>query len=118
MGQNYVSMYYKLDENKNVVTGTMYDAEEIFTHPDKKIVKQDTVGDKFISTVFLPIDHGYPRWSGHTENYLPVVFETMIHDETKDEWTNYQERYHTWDQAEEGHQRAIEWVKNGCREDD
>ncbi len=111
-------MYYKLDENKNVVPGTMDDVEEIFTNHHKKIVKQENVGDKFISTVFLSIDHGYPRRSDHTENYRPVVFETMINDETKDKWLNYQERYHTWKEAEEGHQRAIEWVKNGCKDDE
>lgn len=111
-------MYYKLDENKNVVPGTMESTEEILTNPDKKVVKQDTIGNKFISTVFLPIDHGYHRWSGHTENYKPVVFETMIYDETKDQWLNYQDRYHTWKEAVEGHQLAIEWVNNGCKEDE
>jgi hypothetical protein len=111
-------MYYKLDANKNVIPGNMEDSEEIFKNPDKKVVKQENVLDKFVSTVFLPIDHGYPGWSGHTENYKPVVFETMIYDETKYEWLNYQDRYSTWKEAEEGHRRAIEWVKNGCKKNE
>jgi hypothetical protein len=109
-------MYYKLDENKNVVPGNMERTEEILTDPNKKVVKQDSVGNKFVSTVFLPIDHGYPGWSGHNENYKPVVFETMIYDEEKDEWLDYQDRYHTWKEAEEGHQRAIEFVNANIHE--
>ncbi len=110
-------MYYKLDENKNVVPGSLDECEKILINENnEKIVKQEYIGNKFISTVFLPIDHGYPRWSGHTENYKPVVFETMIHDEEKDEWLDYQDRYHTWQEAEEGHQKAIQWVNNGCKE--
>lgn len=111
-------MYYKLDENKNVVPGTMEDVEEVLINHNKKIVKQEVIDNKFISTVFLGIDHGCPECSEHIENYKPVVFETMINDEEKDEWLSYQERYHTWKEAEEGHQRAIEWVKNGCKEDE
>ncbi len=110
-------IYYKLDKDKNVVSCQPEELEKILINSYEKIVKQEYIGDKFVSTVFLGIDHGYPIWSGHTENYRPVVFETMIHDETKDEWLNYQERYSTWQEAEEGHKRAVEWVKNGCKDE-
>ena len=111
-------MHYKLDKNKNVVPGDMIESEKILMNKNnEKIVNQEYVGDKFISTVFLAIDHGYPQWSGHTENYKPVVFETMIYDQTKDKWLHYQERYHTWKEAEEGHKKACQWVQDGCKDE-
>ena len=46
----------------------------------------------------------------------PIVFETMVFDGDRSDI--YQERYATWKEAEDGHKRAIEWVKNGCKEDE
>lgn len=69
---------------------------------EKRTVKKDKIGTVNISTVFLGIDH---NWSFHGQ---PILFETMIFGGSHD---NYQERYATWDEAEEGHKRAIELVK-------
>lgn len=63
-------------------------------------VKNDMLpGDIHVSTVFLGIDHGY--------NGEVLLFETMIFGGEHD---HYQERYATWEEAEAGHQRAIELV--------
>ncbi len=61
----------------------------------------DTVGDADISTVFLGLDHNY--FGG-----VPILFETMIFG---GEYDQYQERYHTWDEAEAGHKRNVEMVR-------
>ena len=53
-------------------------------------------GDIRVSTVFLGLDHSYGDGP-------PLLFETMIFGGPHDE---YQERYSTWDEAEEGHKRA------------
>lgn len=50
-----------------------------------------------VSTVFLGLDHNY-------EDGPPILFETMIFGGKHDE---YQERYSTWDEAVEGHARAV-----------
>ena len=42
----------------------------------------------------------------------------MIKNQTDGCWLDYQERYATWKEAEEGHKRAVQWVKEGCKEDD
>lgn len=64
-------------------------------------VKNDMLpGDIHVSTVFLAIDHSY---FGGT----PQLFETMIFG---GEHNEYCERYATWEEAEAGHQRAIELV--------
>lgn len=52
-----------------------------------------------VSTVFLGLDHGYDG--------TVLLFETMIFG---GEHNEYQERYETWDEAEAGHQKAIELV--------
>lgn len=53
-----------------------------------------------VSTVFLGIDHSFL-------SDRPILFETMIFGGEHDE---FQERYSTWEQAEAGHQKAIELV--------
>lgn len=69
--------------------------------------KQNTVvkrselpGGVTVSTVFLGLDHSYG-------NGPPVLFETMIFEGDHD---GYQERYCTWEEAEQGHERAITLV--------
>lgn len=105
-------IYYKLDENKNVVPGTMEECEKILINENnEKIVKQEYIGNKFVSTVFLCIDHNF-----YPHNSLPIVFETMIRDE-KEGWLNYQTRCSTWQEAEDGHNKACQWVKDGCKEE-
>ena len=68
-------------------------------HPLKKVVKQTTLDDgRFVSTVFLAINHG--------SDERPVHFETMIFPESG-KWTEqYCERYVTYKDALAGHERA------------
>lgn len=68
----------------------------------KRHVAKDDVGKIRVSTVFLGIDHNF---AGGT----PILFETMIFGSKKHE--GYQERYCTWQEAEEGHKRALKLVK-------
>lgn len=66
-----------------------------------KVVKQtDLRKNVRVSTVFLGIDHAYL-------NGPPMLFETMIFGGEHDE---YCERYSTWEQAEKGHEEAINLV--------
>ncbi len=68
----------------------------------KRHVAKTQVGAVNISTVFLGLDHSF------NDDGPAVLFETMIfggkHDQ--DEW-----RYHTWDEAEQGHKLAVVLVK-------
>lgn len=69
--------------------------------PEKdRVVKQETIGDAWISTVFLGLDHSW-------EEGPPVLFETMIFGGEHD---MYQDRYCTWEEAEEGHKKAVNLV--------
>lgn len=65
-----------------------------------RIIKSDIVLGSHISTVFLGLDHSFMGGP-------PMLFETMIFGGEQD---SYQERYSTWDEAEKGHQEALELV--------
>lgn len=66
-----------------------------------RVVKKTELPDCEVSTVFLGIDHR------HFSDGPPILFETMIFG---GEHNEYQERYSTWDEAEAGHQKAIEMI--------
>jgi hypothetical protein len=110
-----MNLYYKLDKDKNVVPGNMEECEKIYSNENnERIVKQEYVLDKFVSTVFLSIDHGFSFY--HDTEYKPIVFETMVFPKSHIEI--YCDRYSTWKEAIDGHEKAVEWVKNGCIEDE
>lgn len=67
----------------------------------KRIVKQTQLpGEVKVSTIFLGLDYGY-----HTDT--PILFETMIFGGEHDQYCN---RYSTYEEAEAGHQEAIEMI--------
>jgi len=65
------------------------------------VVKKDKINGIKISTVFLGLNHSFD------DNCPDLWFETMIFGGKHDQ---YQDRYETWDQAEIGHQKAIDLV--------
>jgi len=72
-------------------------------------VGSDNIEEKFISTVWLGNNHNF--YSGK-----PLLFETMIFN-GNESIDIYCERYSTWDEAVEGHKKAIQWVLDGCKDD-
>lgn len=58
-----------------------------------------------VSTVFLGLDHSFG--SGP-----PILFETMILGLSADGGWDHQHRYTTWDEAERGHELAVEWARS------
>lgn len=70
-----------------------------FKSPDR-IVAKDTFGEIKVSTVFLGLDHSFGDGP-------PLLFETMIFG---GKHGGYQERYSTWDEAEAGHNLAMNMV--------
>lgn len=106
-------MYYKLDENKNVVPSSLIEWEEFIENrlpTNYKHVGDDMINGKRVSTVFIGLCHNFDPHSN-----IPIVFETMVFNKKHG---IYQDRYSTWQEAEKGHQKAIQWVKDGCKEDE
>ena len=76
---------------------------------DKRRVAQDTVGEAWVSTVFLTVDHNFGGRGA------PILFETMLFGGQHDQscW-----RYCTWEEAEAGHARVVAALRDGRDPDD
>lgn len=93
----------------NKKTGKVEEATDLFKWAAEHESADRTVGrdivkgteEVTVSTVFLGINHSFG--SGP-----PVLWETMIFG---GEFNDYQERYHTYEEAVEGHRRAVALVK-------
>jgi hypothetical protein len=113
-----MSLYYKLDENKNVVPATREDTLQYWSDEDGfrlRMVGDTTIKDTEssmtcrVSTVFLVLNHN------HSQIGAPIVFETMTfwegdlrgHDE---DTLQVCERYCTWAEAVSGHRDTCESV--------
>lgn len=73
-------------------------------------IGSDTVGDAWVSTVWLGMDHGF--WMDRNEEYKPVIFETMVFGGEHDQW---QARYCTEEEAIAGHRMAVDDLRMGMR---
>jgi len=65
-----------------------------------RIVKKTDINKQVVSTVFLGLNHNY-------DGGKPLLFETMVFPEC-----DICERYTTWDEAEKGHNKIVEKIKN------
>lgn len=105
-------MYYRLDENNNAIPCTPLEwAEqlEIKIRNHGRHIGDNTVNGKRISTIWIGMNH---NWHGDSP---PLLFETMIF-EGDDFHYIYCQRYSTWQEAEEGHKKAVQWVLEGCHD--
>ena len=76
-----------------------------------KHVADEIVNGLRVSTVWLGLNHDF------SELGQPLLFETMIFpEEGRDSIELYLDRYATWQEAEEGHKKAVEWVKDECND--
>jgi len=74
--------------------------------PEYKILRQEDVGDYWVSTVWIGIDHGLHRVH---PDYPLMIFETMVF---KGEESDLDcERYSTEAEALAGHERMVEKVR-------
>jgi hypothetical protein len=73
---------------------------------ERKIVAQETVGNKWVFTVFLGLNHSYCS----TAVSSPMIFETMVFDDDHGEDCY---RYSTWDEAVEGHRKVCSELQSG-----
>lgn len=105
-------MNYILDGKTPVREPDQKKWAEWFGRNDRTVARTD-VSSLMVSTVFLAIDHSFG-------GSIPVLFETMVFDDYGEfERLDYTttRRYHTWDEAVEGHNEVVAdveaWVA-GC----
>lgn len=84
-----------------------------FRGPDcHRVVARTTVGDRYVSTVFLGLDHYF----GNDPEHPPVLFETMVFiggSSLEDEC----HRYSTWEDAYWSHREVVARIveATGCQ---
>lgn len=99
---------YILDENNNTISANTIEWALFFqNNHEKRIVKKSDINGYLVSTVFFGINHNFD-----IESSKPLIFETMAFDNSEPMADIYCDRYSTWAEAEEGHEKAILWVKN------
>lgn len=101
--------HYSLDENHNLIPlGNLDDPVAFlewakwFEVESNRRVAEDWYNEVQVSTIFLGFEHGT------TIDGEPLLFETMIFN---GEWHGYQARYTNWNEAIEGHEKALTRVK-------
>jgi hypothetical protein len=94
-----MSLWYRLVGHDTVPdpTARLQPAEE------RRVARTQIGPEVHVSTVFLGLDHQ------HGVGGPPILFETMIFGLEEEE--DYQERYATWDEAEAGHARAVDYAR-------
>lgn len=88
---------YTLDGHEPVPAYDTLEWAKWFETNDMTVGKT-TVNGILVSTVFLALDHNF---SGGT----PILFESILF--AGDEQSDMLQRYHTWEEAEEGHWRLV-----------
>ena len=102
---------YILDDNHKPVPATVLQwARWLEGTYDRKRVALTKVGRKWVSTVFLGLNHNW------FDDEHPILFETMIYGPKgfdDDQW-----RYHTWDEAVKGHNQIVRKMKRKEKRND
>lgn len=101
-------LYYRLDENREPVKCSM---EELDWSEKHRRVGRNRVGiippRTLVSTVFLGLNHQFG------EEGPPVLFETLVSGPCTDD--DIVARYHTWDEAEQGHRSWVRIIRRRRR---
>jgi hypothetical protein len=94
--------FYILKGKEVVPVEDVLEWGRFFGDGDKRRVAWTDFGENnYVSTVFLGLDHSFGEGP-------PLIFETMVFGGELDQ---EQDRYSTWDEAVEGHNRMVERVK-------
>lgn len=93
---------YILDGHEAVPCDHLFTWASWLEKADRIVRKHEADGVR-VSTVFIGLDHSFGDGP-------PLLFETMIFGGPRDGWMD---RYSTWDEAEEGHERAVAMLATG-----
>ena len=98
-----MNIYYKLNENNEVVSCGMYEHIDFMASSHRLQVGLNKIKGLKVSTVFLGVDCG-------SSTKEPLVFETAIFYPNE---TKIKKRYTTWKEALEGHRYYCKQLLEG-----
>ena len=97
--------WYKLVDKTPVMVDIIKHPEELDDVQKNKRLHRTVLPDGgVVSTVFLSLDHAF-------DGGTPILFESMLFTSESDYSEQDMNRYHTWDEADEGHWEMV--VKHG-----
>lgn len=99
--------YYILNGREPKPVSWMEWGRWLETNHEEKTVKQEIVGERWVSTIFLGLDHRFG------DAGPPLLFETMVFPSQDDSSGVYCDRCSTYDEAEAMHEKACQWVRDG-----
>ena len=103
-----MNKYWKLEGKKVVECKDVMEWGEFFEGENRFINSTEILeGTIRVSTVFLGIDHSFAQFSNE-----PLIFETMVFGGSMDQETD---RYSTYEQAEAGHQKMVDAVRENLK---
>lgn len=94
------NLYFKLNEDKAFSPCNMMEANMQW---GKNSIVRTEIGSIHISTIFLPLNHAWDEGP-------PILFETMVFGLKSEEYES-QWRYYTYQEAADGHNKIVRWVK-------
>ncbi len=107
-------MFYFLNEDKTYRPCELDEWSNQFENMSIQGVRhvaEDFINGCHVSTIWLGMNHNY--FGG-----VPLLLETMVFDTPHSGHDIYMKRYTTWEQAVEGHKKAVQWVLDGCHDDE
>jgi len=75
------------------------------------VIKQEDIGNYFVSTIFVGLDHSFESYKEGDVMHKPLLFETVIMKRAGFESLDYMERCTTRRQAIAQHKRAINYLR-------
>ena len=100
-----LNLHYILDGRTPVPVANVLELAMWFEVGDNRRIASDQIGDVWVSTVFLGLDHSHgPPGS------VPILFETMAF---RDKEELACERYASYEEAEAGHTAMLQRVVDG-----
>jgi len=100
---------YYLNEDYSYRQADLMEWADQFEAMDRRLKVDKLYGHK-VSTVWLGYDHNH--FDGP-----PLLFETMIFLDEFGGNDIYCDRYTTWEEALNGHAKAVHWLKSGIKDD-
>ena len=97
-------MWYGLDKYKNVIPLDEAPTDKEW-RKNQRVAATTMKDGRWVSTVFLKLDHNYKGWG------KPILFETMVFEDSKLLREVWGERYETYNQALKGHNRIVQKLK-------
>lgn len=99
-------IYYILKDKEAIPVDDVMEWATSYEDTDNRKIGEDRIRGKYISTVFLGLDHSFGDGP-------PLLFETMVFPDEQDNWREEEGyRYSTYEEAEAGHKEVVNRIRD------